>query len=109
GFFFQAEDGIRDPLVTGVQTCALPIWAGGQIAVVTSSGTNTWHGSGFEYLRNSALDARNFFDQTTSTPPFKRNQFGGTLGGPIRSEERRVGKGCRARWVSEIRKSRWNR
>ena len=61
--------------------------AGGQIAVVTSSGTNTWHGSGFEYLRNSALDARNFFDQTTSTPPFKRNQFGGTLGGPIKKDK----------------------
>src|SRR5437667_1510814 len=49
--------------------------AGSQVAVVTSSGTNTWHGSGFEFLRNSALDARNFFDQTTSTPPFKRNQL----------------------------------
>src|SRR5947208_15028822 len=61
--------------------------AGGQIAVVTSSGSNTWHGSGFEYLRNSALDARNFFDQTTSTPPFKRNQFGGTLGGPIKKDK----------------------
>src|SRR5437016_13681973 len=61
--------------------------AGGQIAVVTSSGTNTWHGSGFEFLRNSALDARNFFDQTTSTPPFKRNQFGGTLGGPIKRDK----------------------
>src|SRR6058998_1298203 len=61
--------------------------AGDQIAVVTSSGTNTWHGSGFEYLRNSALDARNFFDQTISTPPFKRNQFGGTLGGPIKKDK----------------------
>src|SRR5436309_12939821 len=61
--------------------------AGGQIAVVTSSGTNTWHGSGFEFLRSSALDARNFFDQTTSTPPFKRNQFGGTLGGPIKKDK----------------------
>src|SRR5207244_5564992 len=54
--------------------------AGGQIAIVTSSGTNTWHGSGFEYLRNSALDARNIFDRTTGTPPFKRNQLGRTLG-----------------------------
>ncbi len=61
--------------------------AGGQIAVVTSSGTNQWHGSAFEFLRNSALDARNFFDQTTSTPPFKRNQFGGTLGGPIKRDK----------------------
>src|SRR5207249_8262482 len=57
--------------------------AGGQISVVTTSGTNQLHGSVFEYLRNSALDARNFFDQTNGAPPFKRNQFGGSLGGPI--------------------------
>src|SRR5437870_1668799 len=61
--------------------------AGGQISIVTSSGTNQWHGSAFEFLRNNALDARNFFDQTTSTPPFKRNQFGGTLGGPIKRDK----------------------
>jgi hypothetical protein len=61
--------------------------AGGQIAVVTSSGTNRWHGSAFEFLRNSALDARNFFDITPFTPPFKRNQFGGTLGGPIKKDK----------------------
>src|SRR6058998_1177324 len=61
--------------------------AGGQISIVTSSGTNQWHGSAFEFLRNSALDARNFFDQTTNTPPFKRNQFGGTLGGPIKKDK----------------------
>src|SRR5437870_3559482 len=61
--------------------------AGGQIAVVTTSGTNQWHGSAFEFLRNSALDARNFFDATPYTPPFKRNQFGGTLGGPIKKDK----------------------
>src|ERR1700686_5423256 len=58
--------------------------AGGQISVVTSSGTNQLHGDVFEYLRNSALDARNFFDQSIGTPPFKRNQFGGALGGPLK-------------------------
>jgi len=64
--------------------------AGGQITVVTTSGTNQWHGALFEYLRNSALDARNFFDRNDRTgdgkadaAPFKRNQFGGSLGGPI--------------------------
>jgi Carboxypeptidase regulatory-like domain len=57
--------------------------AGGQITVVTTSGTNRWRGAVFEYLRNGALDARNFFDTTTSAPPFKRNQFGGSMGGPI--------------------------
>ena len=61
--------------------------AGGQISIVTSSGTNQWHGTLFEYLRNSALDARNFFDQTIGAPPFKRNQFGGALGGPIKKDK----------------------
>ena len=56
--------------------------AGGQISVVTQSGTNQLHGSVFEFLRNNVLDARNFFDKG-SVPPFRRNQFGGSLGGPI--------------------------
>src|SRR5437773_2138203 len=55
--------------------------SGGQITVVTTSGTNQWHGAAFEYLRNNKLDARPFFSQDTA--PFKRNQFGGSLGGPI--------------------------
>jgi len=57
--------------------------AGGQITLVTTSGTNQWRGAVFEYLRNSALDARNFFDATPQAAPFKRNQFGGSLGGPL--------------------------
>src|SRR3989475_8712813 len=64
--------------------------AGGQITVVTTSGTNQWRGSVFEYLRNSAFDARNYFDYTdrngdgkADAAAFKRNQFGGSLGGPI--------------------------
>ena len=57
--------------------------AGAQVSVVTQSGSNELHGSMFEFLRNSALDARNFFDQG-SVPPFRRNQFGGSLGGPLR-------------------------
>ncbi len=60
--------------------------AGGIINAVTRSGTNQWHGSGFEFLRNSDLDARNFFD-AGGVPPFKRNQFGGTLGGPIQRDK----------------------
>jgi outer membrane receptor protein involved in Fe transport len=55
---------------------------GGIINLVSKSGTNGFHGTAFEFLRNSALDARNFFDQA-DVPPFKRNQFGGSLGGPI--------------------------
>ena len=54
----------------------------GVISAITRSGTNNLHGSGYEFLRNSALDARNYFDQG-GAPPFKRNQFGGSLGGPL--------------------------
>jgi hypothetical protein len=57
---------------------------GGQISIVTQSGSNTWRGSAFEFLRNSALDAPNYFDAGDTPPPFSRNQFGGSLGGPIR-------------------------
>src|SRR5256714_4507833 len=61
--------------------------AGAQVTVVSTSGTNQWHGDAFEYLRNSAFDARNFFDDTIGAPPFKRNQFGGALGGPIKKDK----------------------
>src|SRR2546425_3602748 len=57
---------------------------GGVINAVTRSGTNAFHGSVYEFLRNSALDARNFFD--AGIPPFKRNQFGGSVGGPLRKD-----------------------
>jgi carboxypeptidase family protein len=60
--------------------------AGAQVSVVTQSGSNSLHGSLFEFLRNSKLDARNFFDQGP-IPPFKRNQFGAALGGPIRKDK----------------------
>src|SRR6266568_3635949 len=56
--------------------------SGGVVNAITRSGTNQFHGSVYEFLRNSALDARNFFDGPT-IPPFKRNQFGGAIGGPI--------------------------
>lgn len=55
--------------------------SGGVINAVTRSGTSSFHGDVYEFLRNSALDARNFFDGRI--PPFKRNQFGGSAGGPI--------------------------
>lgn len=62
--------------------------AAGFTNIVTRAGTDAFHGSGFEFLRNSALDARNFFDRQTPEnpqriPPFRRNEFGLTLGGPM--------------------------
>jgi hypothetical protein len=57
--------------------------SGGVVNSITRSGTNALHGSIYEFLRNSALDARNFFDTTQSPPPFRRNQFGADAGGPI--------------------------
>lgn len=69
--------------------------SGGQINIVTKSGSNLWHGSAYEYLRNDALDAADFFYKANpspqfvtssgkaKTPPFKQNLFGGTIGGPI--------------------------
>jgi hypothetical protein len=57
---------------------------GGIISLVTKSGSNQVRGSAFEFFRDSALDARNYFDQGADPPPFQRNQFGGSFGGPIK-------------------------
>src|SRR6266478_180994 len=59
---------------------------GGQVVIVTQSGTNQWHGTAFEFLRNNALDAPNFFDQGDA-PPFQRNQFGVSTGGPLQKDK----------------------
>ena len=58
--------------------------SGGVINAITRSGTKAFHGDVYEFFRNSALDARNFFDG--KIPPFKRNQFGGSAGGPIQRD-----------------------
>ncbi len=60
-------------------------YSGGQINVVTKSGTNSFHGGAFEFLRNTDLDARNYFSPTRGA--FRQNQFGGTFGGPIRHDK----------------------
>ena len=59
---------------------------GAQVSIVTTSGTNQIHGAAYEFLRNSALDARNYFDKG-AIPEFQRNQFGAALGGPIRKDK----------------------
>jgi hypothetical protein len=59
---------------------------GAVVNAVSKSGTNGFHGSAYEFLRNSALDARNFFDPHT-IPAFRQNQFGGSLGGPIKKDK----------------------
>ncbi len=58
---------------------------GGVINVITKSGTNQYHGTVYEFLRNDALDARGFF--TAKKPPLRQNQFGATLGGPVRKDK----------------------
>jgi Carboxypeptidase regulatory-like domain/TonB-dependent Receptor Plug Domain len=63
--------------------------SGGVISAVTKSGTNQFHGSAYEFFRNSALDAANFFDNANSLPkaPLRRNQFGASAGGPIQKDK----------------------
>ena len=65
--------------------------SGGQVEVVTKSGTNDFHGSAYGYFRNSVFDARNFTDfdinGNPSLPPFRMGQYGGTLGGPIKKNK----------------------
>src|SRR3984893_13167721 len=60
--------------------------SGGVISAITRSGTNGFHGSAYEFLRNSALDARNYFDPA-AIAPFRRNQFGVAAGGPIKKDK----------------------
>lgn len=59
---------------------------GGQVIIATQAGTNQWHGSVYEFVRNSALDAPNFFD-VGGAPPFERNQFGIAMGAPLQQDK----------------------
>ena len=65
---------------------------GGVFNAVSKGGTNEFHGNAYDYLRNSAMDARDFFDRKRDAssprlPPFRRNQFGGTIGGPVQKDK----------------------
>lgn len=63
-------------------------YSGGQVNITTRSGSDKFHGSAFEFARNQAFDAKNFFDlPTQAKPPLSRNQFGGSIGGPIKTNK----------------------
>jgi hypothetical protein len=72
-------------LLTNNFDAAYGNYNGGMVNVVTKSGSNAVHGDAFEFLRNTDLDARNFFDTTRGA--FEQNQFGGVIGGPIRKDK----------------------
>src|SRR5438876_1702944 len=92
-FFFQAEDGIRDGRVTGVQTCALPIWSGLSVPKRRSDSAHVirWNG------RSSSrpIVSRQTVAIISSIRPNRNSR---------RSEERRVGKECRSRWSPDQEK-----
>lgn len=69
-------------IISGNASAAYGRVSGAVVNAVTRAGTNQFHGSAEEFLRNSAFDARNFYDGS-SVPPFRRNQFGGSIGGPV--------------------------
>src|SRR5438552_14392531 len=83
---FRITDAVQEFAVqTSVATAEFGRGTGGQVSIVTKSGTNQFHGTAFEYLRNSVLDAADFFSNKNhgKNNPLHRNQYGGTLGGPI--------------------------
>ena len=86
---FTPPDAIQEfKIITATPSAQYGAAAGGVISVISRSGTNQFHASGYEFFRNSALDARNFFDPAPN-PKFAlhRNEFGGTVGGPIRRDK----------------------
>jgi hypothetical protein len=87
---FRITDAVQEFSVqTSVATAEFGRGTGGQVNVVTKSGGNQFHGSLFEYLRNSDLDAADFFSNKQGAPknPLHRNQYGGTVGGPIKKNK----------------------
>lgn len=89
--FRPSIDAIQEfKLLSGIYSAEYGRNSGGQVVINTKSGTNQFHGTAYEFLRNQALDARNFFlrlQPGEKAPSFKRNLFGGSLGGPIISDK----------------------
>src|SRR3712207_7799980 len=94
-FFFQAEDGIRDIGVTGVQTCALPIFSGQRVLRVH---LHDRYGGRRQGGMTTAPASRNLFLFTDAKLGHQHGYYDGWVGDVFRSEERRVGKECRSRW-----------
>src|SRR5438132_8391824 len=83
---FRITDAVQEFAVqTSVATAEFGRGTGGQVSIVTKSGSNQFHGSAFEYLRNSVLDAADFFTNKNhgTKNPLHRNQYGATVGGPV--------------------------
>jgi len=83
--FFPVIDAIQEfKIESNSPPAEFGRFNGGVINLTTKSGANAFHGDGFEFFRNEALNARNYFQSTLPTKPtYRRNQFGGTLGGPL--------------------------
>jgi len=82
--FRPSVEGIQEfKLLTGVYSAEYGRTSGGQVVVITKTGTNSFHGDLFEFIRNSQFDAKNYFTIPNTATTFRRNQFGGTIGGPI--------------------------
>ncbi len=79
-----SPDGLQEFTIQAANFSAQYAGAGGLVQLSSRSGTNSLHGNAFEFIRNTVLNARNYFNPIGSfKPPFKLNQFGGTIGGPV--------------------------
>src|SRR5207248_4639705 len=94
-FFFQAEDGIRDRTVTGVQTCALPIWPSFSLTTVS-----TMPFTSLETSLALVCESNEGSGCLTAMTAVRPSRTSSPIRPCLRSEERRVGKECRSRWVA---------
>ena len=86
--FFPVIDAIQEfKIESNSPPAEFGRFNGGVVNLTTKAGSNVFHGDGFEFYRNEALNARNYFSSTTpDKPEFRRNQYGGTFGGPLRKD-----------------------